>query len=44
MEAAAAAGGEVCHDPPEGFEIEIEIDVVRDIFGLIRYMQVLGGI
>jgi len=25
---AAAAGGEVCHDPPESFEIEIEVDVI----------------
>jgi hypothetical protein len=28
MEAAAAAGGEVCHDPSEDFEIEIEVDLV----------------
>jgi hypothetical protein len=28
IEAAAVAGGEVCHDPSEDFEIEIEVDLV----------------
>jgi hypothetical protein len=30
--------------PLDGFEIEIEVDVVDVISGLIGYMHVLGGI